>query len=122
MSLELVLASLFPPEGDQVWTEGFRWQPVPFNYWPINEDLVIGDPILACPKYIQHYNEYMNSTEVRKLYEPYSDHIDIITMKAGEEMNAKKLAELYFTLTTEVYLYKFYLNSGFNCFFIIWFS
>lgn len=40
MSLQLVLASLFPPIGKHVWQENFNWQPVPFNYWPVDEDHV----------------------------------------------------------------------------------
>lgn len=41
MSLQLVLASLFPPRGHAVWEENnLEWQPIPFNYWPIREDHV----------------------------------------------------------------------------------
>lgn len=40
MSLQLVLASLFPPTGKHIWQEHLNWQPVPFNYWPDAEDHV----------------------------------------------------------------------------------
>lgn len=41
MSLQLVLASLFPPRGHAIWEENnLEWQPIPFNYWPIREDHV----------------------------------------------------------------------------------
>nr|CAI5863163.1 unnamed protein product [Callosobruchus analis] len=43
MSLQLVLASLFPPTGQNVWENSLNWQPVPFNYWPVEEDHVIED-------------------------------------------------------------------------------
>ena len=40
VSLQLVLASLFPPENEFVWNENLKWQPVAFNYWPIKNDHV----------------------------------------------------------------------------------
>lgn len=40
MSLLLVLASLFPPKGIEVWKFGLNWQPVPYNYAPMDKDKV----------------------------------------------------------------------------------
>lgn len=40
MSLQLVLASLFPPENELIWEKHLKWQPVPFTYWPIEKDHV----------------------------------------------------------------------------------
>lgn len=40
MSLELVLASLFEPKGDEKWKLGLKWQPIPYNYEPSNKDKV----------------------------------------------------------------------------------
>ena len=34
MSAQSVLASLFPPEGDQKWDESLDWQPVPVHTVP----------------------------------------------------------------------------------------
>lgn len=39
MSLELLLAGLYPPKEDQVWS-ALPWQPIPFNYASIDEDKV----------------------------------------------------------------------------------
>lgn len=30
MSLQLVLASLYPPKGEQIWEKELNWQPIPF--------------------------------------------------------------------------------------------
>lgn len=40
MSLELVLASLFPPRGKEIWLPGLNWQPIPYNYREIKNDAV----------------------------------------------------------------------------------
>lgn len=40
MSLELVLAGLFPP-GKKRWLYDLNWQPIPYNYWPLQKDEVI---------------------------------------------------------------------------------
>lgn len=31
MSLELLLAGLWPPVEDQIWNQALNWQPIPFN-------------------------------------------------------------------------------------------
>lgn len=41
MSLQLVLAGLFPPAETQIWEKELLWQPVPFNYLPKYQDKVI---------------------------------------------------------------------------------
>lgn len=52
MSLELVLAALFPPKGDQVWQAGLNWQPIPYLYNDIDDDKV---NIHKFSFYVQHY-------------------------------------------------------------------
>lgn len=39
MSLQLVLAGLFPPRQEDMFAP-FMWQPVPFNYMPRGDDRV----------------------------------------------------------------------------------
>ncbi|CAH2020079.1 unnamed protein product, partial [Acanthoscelides obtectus] len=51
MSLELVLASLFTPNKDQMFENGLYWQPVPYNYLPKNKDpILLG---VLCPHYLE---------------------------------------------------------------------
>ena len=40
VSLQLVLAGLFPPEGALVWNKNLKWQPVASEYWPMRRDHV----------------------------------------------------------------------------------
>lgn len=41
MSLQLVLAGLFPPTESQIWEKQLPWQPIPFNYNPKYHDKVL---------------------------------------------------------------------------------
>ncbi|CAG9766713.1 unnamed protein product [Ceutorhynchus assimilis] len=101
MSLQLVLASLFPPRGNYVWENRLDWQPVPFNYWPVKEDHVLADPLENCPRYNKLFWNYLNSSEGRKLYENYTEVIQYLEHHTGSPMTSKDFADLYFTLTTE---------------------
>ncbi|KAJ8937380.1 hypothetical protein NQ314_011928, partial [Rhamnusium bicolor] len=101
MSLQLVLASLFPPRGQHVWEKELNWQPVPFNYWPVKEDHVLGDPVKNCPKYKEAFFQYLNSSEGRKLYENFTALHKYLEEHTGQPLHSKSFAELYFTLTTE---------------------
>jgi prostatic aicd phosphatase len=40
MSLQLVLAGMFPPVNEQIWETGLNWQPIPFNVVPSDQDTV----------------------------------------------------------------------------------
>ncbi|CAH2010039.1 unnamed protein product [Acanthoscelides obtectus] len=101
MSLQLVLASLFPPTGQNVWENSLNWQPVPFNYWPVEEDYVLGDPHKNCPVFQKYYLEYLNSSDAKMLYENFTDIHKFLEEKTGQRLYSKSFAELYFTLTTE---------------------
>lgn len=40
MSLQLVLAGLWPPNFEQMWNWQLSWQPIPYNYVPLLSDRV----------------------------------------------------------------------------------
>lgn len=39
-SLQMVLASLFPPSNETTWLPDLNWQPIAYLYYPSNEDKV----------------------------------------------------------------------------------
>lgn len=48
MSLQLVLASLYPPKGAQNWNKDLNWQPIPITSVPrLDDNLMIPE---ECPK------------------------------------------------------------------------
>ncbi|XP_044258836.1 venom acid phosphatase Acph-1-like [Tribolium madens] len=101
MSLQLVLASLFPPEKELIWEKNLHWQPIPFNYFHLDDDYVLGDPFKNCKRYKNSYNNFLNSLDGQKLFEQYSDIKKYIIDNSGSNFTSKKMADMYFTLTTE---------------------
>ncbi|XP_051169255.1 venom acid phosphatase Acph-1-like [Leptopilina boulardi] len=69
MSLQLVLAGLYPPNSQQNWNSKLNWQPIPINYRPINEDFLF-QPTLQCKLFRNEYNKAWMSPDVKekKLY------------------------------------------------------
>ncbi|XP_075227290.1 prostatic acid phosphatase-like isoform X2 [Lycorma delicatula] len=51
MSAAVLLAGLFPPETDQIWSHQLIWQPIAIHSVPITKDKVIALQA-PCPKYI----------------------------------------------------------------------
>ncbi|KAL0113394.1 hypothetical protein PUN28_012513 [Cardiocondyla obscurior] len=48
MSLQLVLASMFPPKSVQRWNSILNWQPIPTSYTPrIDDNIILAD---ECPQ------------------------------------------------------------------------
>ncbi|KAJ3664726.1 hypothetical protein Zmor_000274 [Zophobas morio] len=101
ISLQLVLAALFPPEGALVWNKNLKWQPIAFDYWPMRNDHVLGQPYKNCPRYKKLYLEFLNSTQGRKLFENYSETIDYLSEHTGLNITSRQIYELYFTLDLE---------------------
>ncbi|KAJ3664728.1 hypothetical protein Zmor_000274 [Zophobas morio] len=101
VSLQLVLASLFPPENEFVWNENLKWQPVAFNYWPIKNDHVLGQPYRNCPRYRKLYLDFLNSTQGRKMYENYTETMKYLEEHTGLNITSKAALELYLILDME---------------------
>jgi prostatic aicd phosphatase len=102
MSLQLVLASLFPPENELIWEKHLKWQPVPFTYWPIEKDHVLGEAYENCPRYLKLYYDYMETLDRRNLYGNYSDVAQYLERHAGINATTREMAEIYFTLRVEL--------------------
>ncbi|RUS79984.1 hypothetical protein EGW08_012249, partial [Elysia chlorotica] len=60
MSAYSHLAGLFPPQGDQVWNEDLKWQPIPVQTRPVKEDNKLAMQ-KKCPRYDELYQEVINS-------------------------------------------------------------
>ncbi|CAH1957982.1 unnamed protein product [Acanthoscelides obtectus] len=83
MSLELVLAGLFPPTGFQTWNPKLpAWQPIPCHYLPINQDMeLVG---FGCPSYKEELNRVIASEEVKAEFEKYRHIIDYLAENTGQ--------------------------------------
>lgn len=104
MSLQLVLASLFPPKNtDLEWNKNLNWQPIPYSYEELNLDtllLVRGN----CPRYHEELERILAEEEAVKrtmddnsqLFEQLSN-ITGLSIKTPDDVQS-----LYSTLKAEV--------------------
>ncbi|XP_076250786.1 venom acid phosphatase Acph-1-like [Rhynchophorus ferrugineus] len=100
MSLQLVLAGLFPPKEEDIFENGLLWQPVPFNYLPKYEDKVLLG--VLCPNYLKMYDEVTKSEEMQKKFAEHANAFRYISEHSG--LNVTRfydLYNLYFGLSTE---------------------
>lgn len=87
MSAYSVLAGLFPPIGDQVWSKEDvpNWQPIPVHTKPKDEDYLLHTDT-ECPKYTEYHDNYMKDNEiVKKTVQSNRDLYKYMSENAGEE-------------------------------------
>ncbi|CAL1677643.1 unnamed protein product [Lasius platythorax] len=105
MSLQLVLAALFPPTDiRQRWNADLNWQPIPATYVPrVDDNFFMGN---ECPQFLDEYNRILNLPEIKK---EVSQLLKDITSKLSE-LTGKKIETaldlyyLYQTFVSESYL------------------
>ncbi|KAJ8951020.1 hypothetical protein NQ318_006405 [Aromia moschata] len=100
MSLQLVLAGLFPPSSEQLWEEKILWQPIPYNYLPKYEDKILLG--VLCPNYLQLYQEVSTSEHMLEEFTKHSEVFEYISNHTG--LNVTRFFDvynLYFGVSTE---------------------
>ncbi|XP_043271981.1 venom acid phosphatase Acph-1-like [Venturia canescens] len=100
MSLSLVLASLYPPDGLQRWNFWLRWQPIPITYVPDALDVLLIPE--ECPQYLEELNRVVKLPEVMervKKFRPLMKNLTILTGKKIE--NTNQMYYLYHDLMAE---------------------
>ncbi|XP_030388048.1 venom acid phosphatase Acph-1 [Scaptodrosophila lebanonensis] len=102
MSLQTVLASLFPPKGTPMeWDKQFNWQPIPILSEPLDQDslLLVRTP---CPRYFEAREEVFKRAEVLAELEPYQQMFRELTNLTGMPVgSAEDVNSLYITLLAE---------------------
>ncbi|CAG9762241.1 unnamed protein product [Ceutorhynchus assimilis] len=94
MSLELMLAGLWPPKGNQLWEPTLNWQPIPYNYLSNDKEL---SGTSVCQNYNVLFDEVENSTEIQKLLSKYKDLYEYVSKHTGENfVNRNSLFDLYY--------------------------
>ncbi|XP_018579473.1 venom acid phosphatase Acph-1-like [Anoplophora glabripennis] len=100
MSLELVLAGLFPPIGDQIFETGLYWQPIPYNFIPKGQDnILLG---ILCPNYEKYYNRLMKSKKWQREFFERRELFNYLSFHSGWNIsNYGDIFYLYFGLRSE---------------------
>ncbi|KRT80737.1 Phosphatase, partial [Oryctes borbonicus] len=100
MTLQLVLAALYPPTREQVWFDGIPWQPIPYNCIPRNDDkmfLRFFYDKVAVDEYNKRFDEmYTNGLN------HYSDVVEYVEKHSGMKIeNPRVMFSLACTLAAE---------------------
>jgi prostatic aicd phosphatase len=61
MSLQLVLAGLFPPQSTSMeWNSNLNWQPIPYSYESLNQDSLLLVRV-KCPRYHEELQRVLDN-------------------------------------------------------------
>ncbi|KYQ55099.1 Venom acid phosphatase Acph-1 [Trachymyrmex zeteki] len=100
MTLQLVLAALYPPVEVQKWNSKLSWQPVDMIYFPLDEDYLLFS--IRCPIYNDIYKNVLQNAEVKKKIEQFDDLMEITSNYTGTNItNLLGLTRLYSILHAE---------------------
>ncbi|XP_972663.2 venom acid phosphatase Acph-1 [Tribolium castaneum] len=100
MSLELVLAGLFPPLESDVFSPGLNWQPVPYE---IDDGIdLIRVPAMYCTTYLQQYYRYILSKEAQEVLKNYQGLYQQVSNFTGKDIALpEEIFDIYETLESE---------------------
>ncbi|KOC59082.1 Venom acid phosphatase Acph-1 [Habropoda laboriosa] len=100
MSLQLVLAGLFPPSKLQQWHQELNWQPIPANYLRRYEDNVFLPE--DCLLFEVEYNRVLKSPQGKHELSKYNELMKQLTEWTGKSISTPwDLYYLYHTLMAE---------------------
>ncbi|XP_029165964.1 uncharacterized protein LOC114936816 [Nylanderia fulva] len=103
MSLQLVLAALFPPTDTQRWKTDLNWQPIPATYVPrMNDKFFLGN---ECPQFINEYNRIRNLPEIKKRLSQLKNPMNKLTELTGKNIETPMdFYHLYQTFVVEYFM------------------
>ncbi|PBC32120.1 Testicular acid phosphatase [Apis cerana cerana] len=85
LSVQLVLAGLFPPSEKQTWNPDLPWIPTHSFFVPHKHDNLMFP--YNCPKYKEEYNEFLKSNEAQNLLGKYKYVMNYLTERSGKVIN-----------------------------------
>lgn len=112
MSLQLVLAALFPPKSTPLeWNTNLNWQPVPFNYEELDNDSLL---LVRknCPRYHEELERVLNE-DVGNEIKSFDGLMKKISNITGMKISTPDdVQSLYSTLKAEVFYFKKFTHQN----------
>lgn len=105
MSAEANLAGLYPPEGNQIWNENLKWQPIPVHS---NEHKLIFPERDDCPKYKKEFKKVKKNDYFKNINKKYTDLLDAISKYSGTTYDDIKGVR---EVRDNIYVYESYNKS-----------
>ncbi|XP_030755413.1 venom acid phosphatase Acph-1-like, partial [Sitophilus oryzae] len=102
MSLELMLAALWPPTMEEKFYPCLKWQPIPYNYIRSDKEL---DGTKTCKIYNSLYQSVFNSTETQNALAEFNPVFEYVSNATGQEFSTP---EDIFSLYMELFAQKNY--------------
>ncbi|KAJ8664795.1 hypothetical protein QAD02_006457 [Eretmocerus hayati] len=100
MSLQLVLASLYPPQKEQIWNPQLNWQPIPTVYVPRNQDSLLN--ALDCEEFIDEEEKVHHLPEVSSKIEQFRDFMNQLSELTGKNISKPiNMYRIYHLLISE---------------------
>lgn len=98
MSAAVNLASMFPPKEDQMWKNGFIWQPIPIHTIPAALDNVL-KLTKPCPAYDYHYKQLLMTQKFIDIDTKYKSLYEYLSNNTGSDVSSiMAIHKLYDTL------------------------
>lgn len=103
MSLQLVLAGLFPPAGTPLeWNKNLNWLPIPYNYEELDKDSLLLVRT-SCPRYHEELVSVFNETKIKDEMEANSKLFLELSKLTGLKIETPDdIQSLFSTLKAEV--------------------
>ncbi|XP_012269189.2 venom acid phosphatase Acph-1-like [Athalia rosae] len=101
MSVQLVLAAMFPPVGEQIWNPRLSWQPIFSTYVnDVDQDYLFFPD--HCHLYREEYAKFLAEDSTKKMIAKYQATLDYLTKHTGKVVdNTEAVYYLFNTLKEE---------------------
>lgn len=102
MSLQLLLAGLFPPQGTPLeWNKNLNWLPIPYNYEELDQDTLLLVRT-TCPRYHEELERVFSQDLSDKLKANEQLYEELTNITGLEIKTPDDIQSLYSTLKAEV--------------------
>ncbi|XP_043273013.1 venom acid phosphatase Acph-1-like [Venturia canescens] len=99
MSLQLVLAGLFPPSHTQMWNYRLPWVPTSTFFLPVEQDYLLFPH--RCPRYIEEYRNHLKDSNVQEIINKYKRTMEYLTYHTGKRIETTSAVYYLYNLFKE---------------------
>ncbi|XP_011308148.1 venom acid phosphatase Acph-1 [Fopius arisanus] len=99
MSLQLVIAGLFPPSEEQLWNPRLPWLPVSTVFTPSERDGLLFPH--HCPEYVKEYRKFLSRDNIQEIIRKYKEPMDYLTKYTGKSVDRTSAVYYLYNLFKE---------------------
>ena len=99
LSLQLVLAGLFPPSQKQTWNPHLPWIPTSSFFVPYEADNLLFPH--HCPRYREEYDKFLRQKNTQELVSKYKNVMSYLSKHSGKTINTTSSVTYMYNLLKE---------------------